>query len=68
MFICYVFSVESVAKKMNISMAQVATAWSLSKEGRTILDLRLFSLNLGAGVTAPIVGTTSVQNLEELIG
>jgi aryl-alcohol dehydrogenase-like predicted oxidoreductase len=35
------FSVESVAKKMNISMAQVAIAWSLSKEGRAIHDLPL---------------------------
>ncbi len=33
-------------------MAQVAIAWSLSKEG----------------VTAPIVGTTSLKNLEEMIG
>ncbi|KAF8223090.1 aryl-alcohol dehydrogenase [Tricholoma matsutake] len=44
--------VESVAKKMNISMAQVAVAWSLSKEG----------------VTAPIIGTTSAKNLEDIIG
>lgn len=43
--------VESVAKKMNISMAQVAIAWSLSKEE----------------VSAPIVGTTSIENLEEII-
>lgn len=33
-------------------MAQVAIAWSLSKEG----------------VTAPIVGTTSLKNLEDIIG
>ncbi|KAF8232524.1 aryl-alcohol dehydrogenase [Tricholoma matsutake] len=44
--------VESVAKKMNISMAQVAVAWILSKEG----------------VTAPIIGTTSAKNLEDIIG
>jgi len=43
--------VEEVAKKKGISMAQVAVAWSLSKEG----------------VTAPIVGTTSLKNLEEII-
>jgi aryl-alcohol dehydrogenase-like predicted oxidoreductase len=44
--------VEEVAKKRELSMAQVAFAWSAGKEG----------------VTAPIVGTTSMKNLEELIG
>ncbi|PSR70432.1 hypothetical protein PHLCEN_2v13683 [Hermanssonia centrifuga] len=43
--------VEEIAKKKGITMAQVAIAWSLSKEG----------------VTAPIVGTTSLKNLEEMI-
>lgn len=33
-------------------MAQVAVAWSLSKEG----------------VTAPIVGTTKLENLQDIIG
>ena len=33
-------------------MAQVAVAWSLSKDG----------------VSAPIVGTTKLQNLKEMIG
>ena len=33
-------------------MAQVAIAWSISKPG----------------VTAPIVGTTSLKNLEDIIG
>ena len=33
-------------------MAQIAVAWSLAKEG----------------VSAPIVGTTSLKNLQELIG
>ncbi|EPQ56150.1 Aldo/keto reductase [Gloeophyllum trabeum ATCC 11539] len=45
-------NVEEIAKKKGISMAQVATAWSLSKDG----------------VTAPIVGTTSLRNLEDIIG
>lgn len=44
--------VEEVAKKMNITMAQVAIAWSLAKDE----------------VTAPIVGTTSLENLKDLIG
>ncbi|KAJ3769104.1 aryl-alcohol dehydrogenase [Lentinula raphanica] len=43
--------VEQIAKKKNISMAQVAVAWSLAKEG----------------VTASIVGTTSLRNLEDII-
>lgn len=33
-------------------MAQIACAWSMAKEG----------------VTAPIVGTTSLKNLEDLLG
>ena len=44
--------VEEVAKKLNITMAQVAIAWSLSHDG----------------VTAPIVGTTSLDNLKDIIG
>ncbi|GJJ08868.1 hypothetical protein Clacol_003088 [Clathrus columnatus] len=43
--------VEELSKKKSISMAQVALAWSLSKHA----------------VTAPIVGTTSLKNLQELI-
>ncbi|CCM05335.1 uncharacterized protein FIBRA_07549 [Fibroporia radiculosa] len=44
--------VEEIAKKKGASMAQIAIAWSLSKEG----------------VTAPIVGTTSMKNLEDILG
>ncbi|EMD34213.1 hypothetical protein CERSUDRAFT_140571 [Gelatoporia subvermispora B] len=43
--------VEEIAKKRGISMAQVAIAWSLAKPG----------------VTAPIVGTTSLANLQDII-
>ncbi|KAG9315332.1 aryl-alcohol dehydrogenase [Chiua virens] len=43
--------VEEVAKKKGVSMAQVAIAWILTKDG----------------VTAPIVGTTSLANLEDII-
>ena len=45
-------SVEEVAQKKGISMAQVAIAWMLAKPG----------------VTAPIIGTTSLDNLKDLIG
>ncbi|KAJ7174193.1 NADP-dependent oxidoreductase domain-containing protein [Mycena crocata] len=44
--------VEEIAKKRGISMAQVAVAWVLSKDG----------------VSAPIVGTTSLDNLADIIG
>ncbi|KAJ6512602.1 NADP-dependent oxidoreductase domain-containing protein [Mycena sanguinolenta] len=44
--------VEEVAKKRNKTMAQVSLAWLLTKEG----------------VTAPIVGTTSLEKLEDLLG
>ncbi|KAI0355237.1 aryl-alcohol dehydrogenase [Trametes cingulata] len=43
--------VEEIAKKKGISMAQVAIAWVLSKPG----------------VSAPIVGTTSLANLEDIL-
>ena len=45
-------SIEKLAKRKGASMAQVALAWVLSKPG----------------VTAPIVGTTSLANLEDLLG
>ena len=45
-------SVEELAKKKGATMAQIALAWELAKDG----------------VTAPIVGTTNLQNLKEIIG
>ncbi|KAI0631592.1 Aldo/keto reductase [Trametes polyzona] len=44
--------VEELAKKKNAKMAQIALAWILSKPG----------------VAAPIIGTTNLSNLEELLG
>ncbi|KZP13276.1 Aldo/keto reductase [Athelia psychrophila] len=44
--------IEAIAKEKNVSMAQVALAWVLQKDG----------------VTAPIVGTTSLENLKDLLG
>ncbi|KAG9096704.1 hypothetical protein FRC06_008416, partial [Ceratobasidium sp. 370] len=44
--------VEAVAKAKGISMAQVSIAWVLSKDV----------------VSAPIVGTTSLKNLEDIVG
>ena len=43
-------SVEELAKKKGVKMAQIAVAWSLKR------------------VTAPIVGTTKLDNLKEMIG
>lgn len=47
-----ILRVEKIAKARGISMAQVAIAWSLSKDA----------------VSAPIIGTTSLKNLEDCIG
>ncbi|KZP13274.1 aryl-alcohol dehydrogenase [Athelia psychrophila] len=44
--------IEAIAKEKNVSMAQVALAWVMQKDG----------------VTAPIVGTTSLENLKDLLG
>ncbi|CAE6469552.1 unnamed protein product [Rhizoctonia solani] len=44
--------VETIAKSKGVSMAQVAIAWSLSKDG----------------MTAPIIGTTNLHNLEDIAG
>jgi len=44
--------VEELAKKRGISMAQVALAWILLKDG----------------VTAPIIGATSLEHLRDIIG
>ncbi|KAH9890408.1 Aldo/keto reductase [Cubamyces lactineus] len=44
--------VEEIAKKKGASMAQIALAWIMSKPG----------------VTAPIIGTTSLKNLEDILG
>jgi aryl-alcohol dehydrogenase-like predicted oxidoreductase len=49
---CSLLSVEKIAQARGISMAQVSLAWLLSKDV----------------VSAPIIGTTSLQNLEQLIG
>ncbi|KAF5346739.1 hypothetical protein D9756_010441 [Leucocoprinus leucothites] len=53
--------VEEIAKKRGISMGQVSLAWLLSKD----------VANDEPGdteVAAPIVGTTSLKNLEDIIG
>ncbi|EIW54241.1 Aldo/keto reductase [Trametes versicolor FP-101664 SS1] len=44
--------VEELAKRKGVKMAQVALAWIFAKPG----------------VSAPIIGTTNLSNLEELLG
>ncbi|KAH9857414.1 Aldo/keto reductase [Lenzites betulinus] len=44
--------VEELAKRKGISMAQISIAWILSKDG----------------VSAPIVGSTNLRNLEDILG
>ena len=51
-FSSYPNRVEELAKKKNATMAQISVAWCLAKDG----------------VTAPIVGTTKLENLKEIIG
>ncbi|KAJ7170259.1 Aldo/keto reductase [Mycena crocata] len=50
--------VEEIAKKHNATMAQIALAWVLSKPGASFLRK----------VSAPIVGSTSTEKLENLLG
>jgi len=47
-----ILSVEELAKKKNVSMAQISIAWLLQQDP----------------VAAPIVGTTSLENLHDIIG
>ncbi len=44
--------VEEIAKKREVSMAQVALAWMMSKDH----------------VTAPIIGSTSLKHLKDILG
>ena len=44
--------VEALAKKKGVSMAQISLAWMLTKPD----------------VSAPIIGTTSLSNLEDILG
>lgn len=43
-------SIEALAKKKGVSMAQIALAWNMARPG----------------VSAPIIGSTSIEHLEEL--
>ena len=64
--------VEEVVKVKGISMAQVSLAWTMSKPGELIYvfsDDTDVLIEYGIlGVTAPIIGTTSLDNLYDLLG
>ena len=47
-----ILSVEELAKKKNVTMAQISIAWLLHQDP----------------VAAPIVGTTSLENLYDIVG
>ena len=47
-----ILSVEELAKKKNVTMAQISIAWLLQQDP----------------VAAPIVGTTSLENLYDIVG
>jgi len=71
--------VEELAKKRNISMAQIGLAWTLTKEGSLDFPFLCNRARLGIKVhaaltyfwdtvvTAPIIGTTSLDKLKDLI-
>ena len=44
--------IDELAKQKGVSMAQISLAWMLTKPG----------------VSAPIIGTTSLANLEDILG
>ena len=64
--------VEELAKKKNVTMAQVAVAWHLHKEGEyQYPPFHSFQRSLSLlllGVTAPIVGVNSIERLDDLLG
>lgn len=64
------YSVEELAKKKGVSMAQISIAWSLSKDGTSRLrpHCLLLWLTRCLVVSAPIVGTTSLKHLEDMVG
>jgi len=62
-------SVEKLAKKKGITMAQVALAWILTKDGGWFFTfMQVLDPCNSPGVSAPIVGTTSLEKLKDLIG
>lgn len=52
MLIHSIFSVEAIAKKRGVSMAQVALAWVMQNDA----------------VSAPVIGATTVEKLQDLAG
>ena len=62
--------VEKIAKAKGISMAQLSLAWIMSQKGiffPCVIPPK-FNDKTFQGVSAPIVGTTSLENLYDLLG
>jgi hypothetical protein len=67
--------VEELAKKRDVSMAQIGLAWTLTKEGSLefpfLSGIRVHTLTYfcfcNTVVAAPIIGTTSLDKLKDLI-
>ena len=51
-------------------MAQISLAWAMQRDGMlSTASIKVWSTKLDeTGVSAPIVGTTSLENLKDLIG
>ncbi|ETW83561.1 hypothetical protein HETIRDRAFT_313824, partial [Heterobasidion irregulare TC 32-1] len=63
--------IEELSKKHGVSMAQISLAWVLSKDSGLlswpVARDRLIWARLCIAVSAPIVGTTSLEKLKDLI-
>lgn len=65
--------IEELANKKGVSMAQIACAWVVNRDGNRPPSVYFLMhvhphLLIETGVTAPIVGTSSLQNLKDLVG
>ena len=64
----FAHSLEEIANKKGVSMAQTALAWSMQKDGKIVhvVDYNIYS-SRHAAVTAQIIGTILLDNLKELL-
>ena len=68
--------VEKLSKNKGVSMAQISIAWILSKDGKSALVLiqqssglkSLCILGVTSVVAALVIGTTSLDNLYDIVG
>ena len=68
--------VEKLSKNKGVSMAQISIAWILSKDGKSAFApiqqssglKSLCILGVTSVVAAPVIGTTSLDNLYDIVG